>query len=123
MERKLLLRRFQPEEISQALDRLEEEGALSDRRFAEEWVRSRLRKHPEGRTLLEMGLRKRGVDDELSREVVKQCTSWPEYREALKKVYDGFRASGVYTPQQIKFLLQRKGFSTHEIRVLFEELG
>ncbi len=123
LEQKLLLRGFQPVEISGVLDRLEEEGALSDRRFAEEWVRSRLKKHPEGKALLELGLQKRGVDESLSREVVKQCASWPEYRAALRGLYEDLLASGVEEPQIITSILRKKGFSSYEIRLLFEELG
>lgn len=123
LEQKLSSRGFEPEEIRKALDRLEEEGALNDRRFAEEWVRSRLRKHPEGRTLLERGLQKRGVDEELSRKIVKQCTSWPEYQKGLKDLYEGILAQGIEDPLEIASILRKKGFSSYEIRILLEELG
>lgn len=123
LEQKLLHRGFQPDEICRVLDQLQEEGALNDRRFAEEWIRSRLRKHPEGRGLLEWGLQKRGVDEEVAREVVKQCASWPEYREALKGLHQRLLAKGVHEPMELTSLLRKKGFSSYEIRLLFEELG
>lgn len=123
LEQKLLSRGFQPEDIRRALDRLQEEGALNDRRFAEEWIRSRLRKHPEGRALLELGLQKRGVDEDVAREVAKQCASWPEYREALKGLFEDLRANGMHEPMELTSLLRKKGFSSYEIRLLFEELG
>jgi regulatory protein len=44
------------------LDRLETEGLLSDERFAEAWLRSRLRSHPEGEISLKAGLRAKGVE-------------------------------------------------------------
>jgi len=123
LEQKLTLRGFQSEEICKALDRLEEEGALDDRRFAEEWIRSRLRKHPEGKRLLELGLQKRGVDEQLSREVVKRSVSWPEYGEALKRLYVDLLSSGIQNSREITSFLRKKGYSSYEIRRLFEELG
>jgi len=123
LEQKLLCRGFQLEDIRRALERLQDEGALSDRRFAEEWIRSRLRKHPEGRGLLELGLLKRGVEEDVAREVAKQCTSWPEYQEALKGLLESLRAKGIHEPFELTFLLRKKGFSSYEIRLLFEELG
>ncbi|MCX7787366.1 MAG: recombination regulator RecX [Spirochaetes bacterium] len=123
LELKLTQRGFQMEEICKVLDRLEEEGALDDRRFGKEWIRSRLRKHSEGRSLLELELQKRGLDEVLSREVVKECVSWPEYREALRRLYVDLCSKGIQEPREIASRLRKKGYSSYEIRLLFEELG
>lgn len=50
------------------LERLEAEGLLSDRRFAEAWLRSRLRSHPEGEMSLKAGLRAKGVEKGIASE-------------------------------------------------------
>ena len=49
---KLSARSFSPEDIDSAIGRLRREGLLSEERFAEVFIRSRLRKLPEGRALL-----------------------------------------------------------------------
>jgi hypothetical protein len=63
------------------------------------------------------------VDEDVAREVVKQCTSWPEYREALKGLLEGLRSKGIHEPMELTSLLRKKGFSSYEIRLLFEEFG
>jgi regulatory protein len=45
-----------------ALDRLETEGLLSDRRYAEAWIRQRMRGHAEGPRSLAAALSSRGVE-------------------------------------------------------------
>lgn len=72
---------------------------------------------------MELGLQKRGVDEDVAREVAKQCASWPEYREALKGLFEDLRANGMHEPMELTSLLRKKGFSSYEIRLLFEELG
>ena len=48
LENKLRQKGCSADDIIIALDRLEEENFLSDRRFCESYIRSRLRKSPEG---------------------------------------------------------------------------
>jgi SOS response regulatory protein OraA/RecX len=63
--------------IRLALDSLEAEGSLSDGRFAEAFLRSRLRSRPEGESLLRARLGSKGV----SRDLVSGAIS--ENREAI----------------------------------------
>ena len=56
--------------VSIALDRLESEGLLSDLRYAETWMRQRVRRHPEGPRSLAAALAARGVSRDASREAV-----------------------------------------------------
>jgi regulatory protein len=123
LERKLLLRGFTLEAITQALDKLEEEGALSDVRYAEEWVRSRLRKHPEGQGLLILGLEKRGVSRDLASGVVKKFSQGSEYRTALQSVYHSLCMRGVKERDALTAALRRKGFTPFEIRAFLEEFS
>jgi SOS response regulatory protein OraA/RecX len=53
-----------------ALDRLESEGLLSDLRYAETWMRQRIRRHPEGPRSLAAALAARGVSRDASREAL-----------------------------------------------------
>lgn len=64
LKQKLLQRDFALESISRVLLELQEEGALSNRRFIEAWTSARLRKHPEGYRSLFAGLIKAGISSE-----------------------------------------------------------
>ena len=48
LERKLLAKKLPGFAITMALNRLESEGLLSDQRYAEVWMRQRIRRSPEG---------------------------------------------------------------------------
>lgn len=68
LERKLVKKDFSAENVRTVLSRLEDEGLLSNERFAEQWMRSRLRLHPEGEASLREGLRAKGVEKPLIRK-------------------------------------------------------
>jgi regulatory protein len=55
-----------------ALDRLETDGLLSDRRFAESWIRQRMRSRAEGPRSLASALAARGVDAVAVREALAE---------------------------------------------------
>ena len=61
LKQKLLMRDFDLQVVLRVLDELQDEGSLSNVRFIEAWVTSRLRKHPEGYRSLSAGLVKAGV--------------------------------------------------------------
>jgi len=62
LERKLLARGAPRTAIAAALDRLEEVGLLSDDRYAESWIRQRIRTRAEGPRSLSAALSAKGVD-------------------------------------------------------------
>lgn len=66
---KLRARGFASGVISPVMDRLEAEGSLDEVRFCLDFTESRLRKHPEGRLLMEKRLAARGA----GREAVRQA--------------------------------------------------
>jgi regulatory protein len=70
LRRKLITRDFDNPTISTVLGVLEAENSLSDERFAETWLASRLSGHPEGRTRLIAGLMQRGIDGGLARRAL-----------------------------------------------------
>lgn len=67
LKQKLLQRDFILEIVNQVLLELQEEGALSNLRFIESWLTSRLRRHPEGYRSLFAGLVKSGISPEEAR--------------------------------------------------------
>lgn len=68
LKQKLLIRDFGLQVVLRVLDELQDEESLSNLRFIEAWVRSRLRKHPEGYRPLYAGLIKSGVSSDEARK-------------------------------------------------------
>ncbi len=58
--------------VKAALDLLESEGLLSERRFADAYLRSRLRSRPEGEALLRARLSSKGLSRDAATEAVKE---------------------------------------------------
>jgi len=68
LTRKLAARGYAKAEIQAVVEDLVERGLLSDRRFAESWLRQRLRRRkPASPHELELALRQRGISREISR--------------------------------------------------------
>ncbi|MBD3161620.1 MAG: RecX family transcriptional regulator, partial [Candidatus Eisenbacteria bacterium] len=67
----LLRRGFSAGEVDPAIERLQAERLLDDRRYARLYVESRSRSSPRSGALLIRELRRRGVDGETARETVR----------------------------------------------------
>lgn len=109
LELKLSARGYSDEEISLALDRLEEAGLQSDRRFAECYIRGRLRRNPEGKGILVLRLREKGVDASLAREAVDGY--FRENEEEIERIYTEYRDRLVSSKgeERARATLLRKG--------------
>ena len=112
---KLQQRSFSADDIEDAIERINREGFLSEERFAEVFVRSRLRKLPEGRSLLLSRLKERGCPDDVSRSAVSLAWEREDYLEPLTLYLDELvrkkGEEGAYAT------LRRKGFSSSEIKM------
>src|SRR6267143_6573256 len=69
VERRLRDRGFQGDAVERAIERLRRVSLLDDRAFVRSFLRTELFKAPQGRRLLVLKLRRRGVPDALIREV------------------------------------------------------
>jgi len=108
LERKLLNKKLTAAAVGIALDRLESEGLLSDQRYAETWMRQRIRRHPEGPRSLAAALAARGVAREAS-------------REALAVLFDESRRFGLLAGAAS--LLEQKLRDPKLLRLRLAELG
>jgi regulatory protein len=113
--------------IRLALDRLEGEGLLSDRRFAEAWLRVQVGKSGQSPARLALALRSRGIEEEVAKAALAEVFG-PEEREAalgraIKKEEKRLRAKGL-SPRQLRSELQSRlraqGFKPAELRSYFE---
>ncbi len=122
LEQKLARKEFEQAEISAALDRLVDDGLLSDTRFAESFVHAR-RQRGSGPLKIQAELKMRGVNETIIREYLDpQEPFWYElacqvrgrrFGEALPSEYE-------QRMRQARFLQQR-GFSHEQINAAFKK--
>jgi len=111
MNLKLRQRGFSDDIINRALARLQRFGIIDDRRFAENWLYSRMQKKNEGPQKIKAALLKKGVDTHIVEEVMQSHLTPERIEESLAAATerDIIRSGG----DQAKFvrMLQNRGFS------------
>ncbi len=120
LRQKLIQKGYSREDIDSALERLIKLGYLSDERFASSFIRSRLRKNPEGRPILALRLKEKGCSRSVIDNALSESWNEEEYKEPLKKAYLKLlkKKDRNYAVQS----LMKKGFSMREINEAEEEL-
>lgn len=117
---KLASKGYGKEEIEDAVQKLMEEGSLSDSRFAYAFVRSRLRRNPEGMAILRLRLREKGISSDTASEVLSECWENGEYIPYLKSYAEELmRKKGM---DGTRSMLIRKGFRNSEIRAVLDDV-
>jgi len=118
---KLKKKGFSDQASRQAVDRVVELGWLDDERFASLWLQSRLRSHPEGKSLLYQGLMARGVSSDSAKAAIAENLSDEVLLEAVIKA--GTKLSRRYGSdrEKVRQALLRRGFSSREIRYFLED--
>jgi len=123
MQQKLYKREYNPELIEAILEKLENKGYLSDRRFAEEWVRTRLVSRFEGPPFLVASLKQKGIEDSLARDVVEAAVKEVGYDQLLLKALQKALKKSNITQDKVVSTLLRKGFSYGRIKAVIKEEG
>jgi regulatory protein len=124
-----LAQRNVPDDIAvRLLDRFEEVGLIDDAAFASEWVAQRQQGRGLARRALAQELRRKGIDDEVSREALDQIDEADEVEAARMLVRRKLRSvRGLDSDKAVRRLvgmLARKGHSSGvAFRVVREELG
>lgn len=111
------------DELEQVLDELEHDGLLSDRRFAEAFVRYRAGRG-QGRARIRYDLRSKGVSDELvSSALQAEPVDWYELAcDVLAKRF-GRSVPEDYAERAKRMrFLQQRGFSSDEIQHALDSL-
>ncbi|MDE2060498.1 MAG: RecX family transcriptional regulator [candidate division NC10 bacterium] len=122
----LAVRGFARTESQVAIDRLQEEGYLNDRRFATAWARSRLQTKPMGPHRLSKELETKGVEAQLVREILEEVYEEGEEPAARRAMAGKLSALGrLSAPSRtlsVARFLHRRGFSADIIwRLLHDE--
>jgi regulatory protein len=120
LKQKLLLKGFSEESIEVVLDDLIEKKLLCDFRYATMFIESRQRKNPEGRFLMSQRLASKGIDRQTAQKALDLLYNEEQIIEYVQKAYQ--LAKRKSDEQKALMVLQKKGFSSYEIRLGLERL-
>lgn len=117
---KLRQKEYSEEEIDDAVDRLLSEHAISEERFMEVFVRSRMRKSPEGKYILSQRLNEKGSPKSIWRPYLDEWWENGEWVPYLTVALE----SGIRRKGREKTLasLARKGWSWSELNRALSEI-
>ncbi|MBQ0071831.1 MAG: regulatory protein RecX, partial [Spirochaetales bacterium] len=90
LKEKLSLKGYGQEDIEGAAVRLKRENYLSEERFAEVYIRSRLRKSPEGKSILSLRLQEKGTPRGVAQAALQEAWERGDYLEPLKEAYSSY---------------------------------
>jgi regulatory protein len=116
---KLLARAFDAEEVDAVISRLSEEGLVSDERFAEAFLSSRVRKG-QGPSRIRLELERRGVaGDFITTCLQKGDVDWDALARSVRVKKFGAARIADYSEwaRQAKFL-QYRGFTSDQINAV-----
>ncbi len=123
LERKLLKKGCSPESIELALEKLTNRGVLDDRIFGMELIRSRSRRKPAGKLKLGAELRKKGVSDAITSELLKEYDGVELcYRAAEKKIRSLHNTTEADRKRKLEVFLSNRGFEWYEIQTVLKRL-
>jgi len=112
---KLIKKGFSQLSCRNAVERVQVLGLLDDERFAELWISSRLRTHPEGKSALFQGLVSRGVNPERAKMALSRCLSEEDLLKAVLKAGKKLSVKYKDSDQKLRQALYRRGFTNREI--------
>ena len=122
LHQKLTARGFKADAVSQLLVQLKNEGLQSDHRFTDSFVDSRIQKG-HGLLRIKRELKSRGIADEIVETcLINKDENWLHNLKNVREKRFGKDMPSNYKEQarQSRFL-QYRGFSTDQIRRLFQQ--
>lgn len=122
LSRKLKTRGFSQEASALALANLRESGYLDDKRYAEVWVRSRLKRRPEGYPRLVAGLARKGVDRKTIAVVLEAMFTEEESEKALAAAAEKILRRGAADETALLRKLTNLGFSYRQAKNHLQKL-
>lgn len=111
---KLEKKGYRENDVIEAVSRLEREGYISEERFAEVFIRSRLKKSPEGKSVLLYRLMEKGCPRNIASCTLEEAWDNKLWLEPLRKEIEILeRKKG---EEYASAKMRQKGFSYSEIR-------
>ena len=119
---KLLRRGFDEASVEQSLRRMEEMGYIDDAGFCEQWLHSRLQRHPEGRQALLAGLIKRGISPALAQSTLDGEFTADEEEQCARRVLAKLPQDRRDSRTKVARRLSARGFGAPLIYRILEEM-
>jgi regulatory protein len=115
---------FDESVMDETLDRLRQNGLISDDRFAREWVENRSTFRPRSRRLLALELRQKGVADEIIQDALDETVDEDElaYQAAIRKARRWENLEWAEFRERLSAYLMRRGFSYGTISGLVNKI-
>jgi regulatory protein len=123
LEHKLRQRGFTEPAVAEAVEAARRHGYLDDRRFAERWIESRLRKHPEARSALLAGLFQRGVPRSVAEEALSVVATDDAISDALRRAGEQAVRRAKGKPSRAYRSLCSRGFSSRDAVAYLTQRG
>jgi regulatory protein len=120
LTRKLEQRKHRADAVRSVLARLLELDLVNDRRYAELWLKSRVRRGKKGPRTLETALRAKGIDRETAAKAVKAALAGEAEAGLLERCARAEREKRGLD-FEIRFFLKGEGFSSAAIEAFFTQ--
>ena len=113
LRNKLNAKGFSKKEIDEAIKKLLAENFLSDSRFCNLFIRSRLKKNPEGKSILIMRLRQKGISAELAKDAVDSY--FEENSDEINEIFNSYSQKLITKKgeEKAKLKLYQKGIKLY----------
>ena len=123
---KLLVKEFDEKVIKKTIGKLKEMDYLSDIEFTQAWVKDRINIKPEGKKLLQIELRQKGIEEKMAKEqlekLVDDKTETTMAKKALNKALKQYnKLPSREKRQKITAYLARRGFDWQTINMLLSK--
>lgn len=124
VEKHLMNKGIEPDTIDQVVRRLEKNGLLNDKQFAEMWVDNRNEFRPRSHRLLVSELKKKGVKNEIIQSVIEKTTPEDElaYFAAQKRFTRYEHLDWQDFQKKLGSYLARRGFSYSTINPIITQI-
>jgi regulatory protein len=126
MARKLAAKGFSVDVAGVVIGKLQKIGYIRDDRYARNWVQSRMRNNPRGRSMLKYELLSRGINKETIDSVLDEMDISVEYdsaiRAARKQMKHYSRLREVVARRRLYGFLTRRGFEVELVKKVIDKV-
>ncbi len=124
---KLQSRKYSEKVIQDVISLMEEYGYTNDKKFAEEWIESRMRTKPKGKIALRQELMRKGIDESIIEHALESKIEGSKLFEtamelARRKIKSYNKDDALTAKRKLMNFLTRRGFDFETINNIVEEV-
>jgi len=130
LQRKLVQKEYSADEVSEAVDRLLENGLLNDARYAEQYARSKILSTGASKRRLQQDLYRKGIKGDVATEAIASVMDQEEVdpaavieRVAKKKLAQLGDLEPLVLRRRLFAFLARRGYDLDEIKAVVTRLA